>query len=63
MHACGHDAHTAMLVGAATILKGLADEGRLPGSIRLLFQPSEEAQDEEGKSAACAWWKRVRCKG
>lgn len=50
MHACGHDAHTAMLLGAATILKGLADEQRLPGQIRLLFQPSEEAQDAEGKS-------------
>ena len=50
MHACGHDAHTAALLGAATILKGLADEGRLPGSIRLLFQPSEENQDDEGKS-------------
>jgi IAA-amino acid hydrolase len=50
MHACGHDAHTAMLLGAATILKELADEQRLPGSIRLLFQPSEEAQDAEGKS-------------
>jgi amidohydrolase len=50
MHACGHDGHTAMLMGAATILKGLADEGRLPGSVRLLFQPSEEAQDAEGKS-------------
>ena len=50
MHACGHDAHTAILLGAATILKELADEQRLPGSVRLLFQPSEEAQDEEAKS-------------
>src|SRR5215210_5380457 len=31
MHACGHDAHTAMLLGAATILKELADQNRLPG--------------------------------
>ncbi len=51
MHACGHDAHTAGLIGAARILAGLEEEGRLPpGRVRLLFQPSEEAMDAEGKS-------------
>ena len=40
MHACGHDVHTAMLLGAAMVLKSM--ESELPASIRLLFQPSEE---------------------
>ena len=40
MHACGHDLHTAMLLGAARLLK--AHEAEIPGTVKLMFQPAEE---------------------
>ncbi|HKG53109.1 MAG TPA: M20 family metallopeptidase [Anaerolineales bacterium] len=48
MHACGHDSHTAMALGAALILS----KETLPGRVRFLFQPCEETTDEEGRSGA-----------
>lgn len=40
MHACGHDFHTAMLLGAAKILKQMEDQ--IQGTVKLMFQPGEE---------------------
>jgi len=41
MHACGHDGHTAMMLGVATVLAAVRDE--LPGNVRILFEHGEEA--------------------
>jgi len=51
MHACGHDAHTAILMGVAEVLAGMRDQ--LPGTVKFIFQPAEEGapEGEEGGAA------------
>ena len=48
MHACGHDAHVAILLGVAEVLAGLRNE--IPGTVKFIFQPAEEGapEGEEG---------------
>ncbi len=51
MHACGHDAHTAILMGVAEVLAGVKDQ--IPGTVKFIFQPAEEShpEGEEGGAA------------
>ncbi|MFD4429806.1 amidohydrolase [Nocardia sp. NPDC058497] len=49
-HACGHDCHTSMLVGAATVLAGMRDQ--LPGTVLFVFQPAEEGPPVDEKGGA-----------
>lgn len=49
MHACGHDGHTSVLMGAAMVLSAVAD--KLPGKVKFIFQPAEE--DGGGGGVLC----------
>ena len=49
MHACGHDGHMAILMGAARML--MQDRSQLAGTIKLIFQPAEEASPQGGAKA------------
>jgi len=50
MHACGHDAHMAMLMGAAVVLEQIRDQ--IPGSVKFIFQPAEEGTPTGGIEGA-----------
>ncbi|MCM3389246.1 amidohydrolase [Ureibacillus chungkukjangi] len=52
MHACGHDAHTAIALSVATIMGEIWRNSDIQGTVKFIFQPAEENTDESGKTGS-----------
>src|SRR5438105_11885602 len=60
MHACGHDAHTAILMATAEVLTAMKD--KLPGSVKFVFQPAEEGPTLHAASTGTSWGAKAMIK-
>jgi amidohydrolase len=60
MHACGHDAHTAILMATAEVLTAMKD--KLPGTVKFMFQPAEEGPSLYAAFAGKIWGARAMIK-
>jgi amidohydrolase len=57
MHACGHDGHTAILLGVAEVLAGV--RAQIRGTVKFIFQPAEEGLPEDNANAQANWGARA----